>query len=353
MSTFDYKHVDGKPICLDVYLPDDTKAWSDKRPTIVYFHGGSLTVGNRQSWFPTWLHRRLSDKGFILISADYRLIPPSTGHDLVEDMQDVFRFVATSLNDRLDETYSKEDDPRFRVDPEAIGVGGTSAGSLCAFLACMHADPKPKVVFSMYGMGGNLLTHQYLIPKREPFLRGREILDPQQFQAFLYPQSTHLEPISDSPRAYHPPDHDTPGYPSNPRMLIGRLYLQLGTYLDYYTGQHDPSLSAHLRSLYTTASTPLAASIPERHRRIFPQLGVSPAWPPTCLVHGVSDTAVLAEESRCLHSLLKAANVVVELWEVPGAEHSFDYTPPIEGMSYEKLFDDIVEFLARHLVPST
>lgn len=80
----------------------------------------------------------------------------------MEDTQDVFRFVATSLNDRLDEIYSSETalptrNP-FRVDPEAIGVGGTSAGSLCAYLACMHAEPKPKVVFSMYGMGGDLLV---------------------------------------------------------------------------------------------------------------------------------------------------------------------------------------------------
>jgi len=191
------------------------------------------------------------------------------------------------------------------------------------------------------------------MPKSEPFLRGREILDPQQFQTFLYPQSSRLVPISDSPRSYYPPDHDTPGYPSNPRMLLGRLFLQLGTYLDYYTGQHDPSLSDCLRSLLTTTTTPVTESIPEEHRRLFPQLGIPPTWPPTCLVHGSSDTAVLVGESRCLHSLLKAANIDVVLWEVPGAEHSFDYNPPVEGVSYAKLFDDIVDFLVCHLVPST
>jgi len=53
---FDYKHVGGRPIFLDVYLPDNNDLLAVKRPTIIYFHGGSLTVGNRQSWFPTWLH---------------------------------------------------------------------------------------------------------------------------------------------------------------------------------------------------------------------------------------------------------------------------------------------------------
>jgi len=93
---------------------------------------------------------RLSNRGVILVSADYRLMLPSTGHEMVEDIQDFFRFVATSLNGRLDETFSNEGarptGSAYRVDTEAIGVSGTSAGPLCAYLACMHADPKPNVV---------------------------------------------------------------------------------------------------------------------------------------------------------------------------------------------------------------
>ena len=111
-------------------------------------------------------------------------------------------------------------------------------------------------------------------------------------------------------------------------MLVGKLYLQLGTFLDYYTREHEPSLSEHLRSL----SFP-ALGVPEQHRRLFPQLGISPAWPPTCLVHGTSDTSVLVEESRHLYSLLKEVNADVVLWEIPGAEHVFDYSLPVEGVS--------------------
>ena len=133
------------------------------------------------------------------------------------------------------------------------------------------------------------------MPKSGPIRPGMKMLDPKQFKEYLYPQSSCLEPVSDPPYAYHPPDHDTPGYPRNPRMLIGKLYLQLGTFLDYYTREHEPSLSEHLRSL----SIP-ALGVPEQHRRLFPQLGISPAWPPTCLAHGTSDTSVLVEESRHL-----------------------------------------------------
>lgn len=369
--SFDYKHTGGKPVVLEAYLPIPRDCLSQspiRRPTIIYFHGGFLTVGNRRSWFPTWLQTRLSAQGFIFISTDYRLMPPATGHDIVEDIQDVFRFVATSLNSRLDEAMSNEGgvdavptggklswNP-YRVDPGAIGVAGSSAGGLCAYLACMHADPKPRVVLSMYGVGGNLYNPHYFTPKFEPFFRGRELNDPRQFPSFLYPQSSELEPTSDSAVTYHPPTHVTPGYPSNPRMFLGPLYLQLGTYLDYYTGMHEPSLSVYSRSLPVDATSRLEGlhvdSIPEQHRRLFPQFGVTSAWPPTCLVHGSSDTAVLVEESRHLHSLLVAANVDVELWEVDGAEHAFDNAPPAEGTSYETLFHDAVRFLIDHLDPS-
>ena len=79
---------------------------------------------------------------------------------------DLFRFVARLLNDRLDEAYS--DQATRNSSPagiNAIGVGGTGAGSLCAFLACMHADPKPKGVFSMYGMWRDLhVGHELSLP---------------------------------------------------------------------------------------------------------------------------------------------------------------------------------------------
>lgn len=59
--TFTYKEVDGFRVLLDVYLPPDnvdqqfTQQAIQYHPAVVYFHGGGLSVGNRRSWFPTWL----------------------------------------------------------------------------------------------------------------------------------------------------------------------------------------------------------------------------------------------------------------------------------------------------------
>ena len=94
---------------------------------------------------------RVTALGYAFVSADYQLLPPATGEDIVMDIQDVFSFlVKIDIND-----------PHcaFKIDPDAMVVAGSSAGGLCAYLAAMHCiSPKPKGIVSMYGMGGNFLV---------------------------------------------------------------------------------------------------------------------------------------------------------------------------------------------------
>lgn len=59
---------------------------------------------------------------------------PTTGHDVLEDIQHVFKFVAHQLSAQLD---------KLQVDPASIAVAGSSAGGLCAFLAATQAKPNP------------------------------------------------------------------------------------------------------------------------------------------------------------------------------------------------------------------
>ncbi|KAG1818639.1 Alpha/Beta hydrolase protein [Suillus subaureus] len=351
--TFTYKEVDGVRVLLDVYLPPDdvdqqfTGQAIQYHPAVVYFHGGGLTVGNRRSWFPTWLKSRLSARGIIFISADYRLVPPGTGYDVLADVKDAIAFVAGDLNVQLDQELADlGTGSRFRIDPTSIGVAGTSSGGFCAYLCAIYAVPKPKVVLSLYSMGGDFLTDQYLAPKAQSFLRGREMLDPAQFSEYIHPFDS-LQSTSDSQLVYHPQSYHIPGYPANPRMLISRLYLQLGVALDYITGQHEPSLSVTLRKAIHTED-PFDEALISDHKIIFPQFNVTSDWPATYLVHGTSDTAVLLRESRNLHSLLLKAGVEVVLEELPGREHSFDYQPGAE-LENKGLFDDMVQFLYRHL----
>lgn len=174
------------PLYVDIYHPSWKKPDSEESelttdhcsdflvPAVVYFHGGGLTVGNRNSWLPNWLKSqwcnttchhetqlinhvhhegRVTALGYAFVSADYQLLPPATGEDIVKDIQDIFSFLVTVKIDIKDSRCT------FKIDPDAMAVAGSSAGGLCAYLAAMHCvSPKPKGIVSIYGMGGNFLV---------------------------------------------------------------------------------------------------------------------------------------------------------------------------------------------------
>jgi len=362
--TFAYKHADGVDILLDLYLPQPhpganvSADLTEGTPLVVYFHGGGLTVGNRKSWFPTWLKDRVVAAGFAFCSPDYRLLVPSNAHDILQDIKDLFSFLEDDLN-RLIRLHSSSTPSAssFQIDPHAIAVAGSSAGGLCCYFSAIHANPRPIAMVGLYAMGGDYLNPNYFMPKSQVFFRGRELLDPQDFFELQYPLCKALNPISDSPLSYHPQTYHIPGYPANPRMLLTRLFLQTGTILDYYIGQHEPSFSQSLRDTFDETATPLEQEgklkqvIPKEHLSLFPQFNVKSDWPPTFLIHGSLDSAVLVRESYRMESLLKEKGVEVKLKIMDGLEHSFDYAPDAnETFGVEGgLFDEVVEFLKLHL----
>ncbi|KAF4617368.1 hypothetical protein D9613_006159 [Agrocybe pediades] len=353
LITIQYKtHGSNIPMYYDIHLPSSLSEESEARkvevpaiPAVVYFHGGGLSVGNRRSWTPIWLKKRVLDLGYAYISPDYRLLPPATAFDIVEDLQDLFKHISnTTFNGRSQ---------AFRIDMDRIAVAGSSAGGTCAYLAATHCLPKPKALVSMYGMGGNFLISHYLRQKHTVFFRGRDLLDPAEFKEYLYPFSEGpLPSIADSPLAYHPQTYHIPGYPANKRMLLPRLYLQLGTFLDYYTGIHDPSISSKLLAIFESGPSDdeeYAHALPsDRYRAIFPQLSVTSAWPETMLLHGIQDTAVPVEESRKMKDVLTKAAVQVDLLEFADSEHSFDYEPGAKER-WNKEFDQVKDFLRTRL----
>ncbi|KAF5333002.1 hypothetical protein D9758_015190 [Tetrapyrgos nigripes] len=414
------------PFKLDVYLPcgplpleelqqpaTNNTSPSNGSSAVVYFHGGGLTVGNRKSWFPAWLQKRVNAAGHFFISADYRLIPLglSTAHEVLEDIKDVFSFICSSeFEEALAKGLSSSDDgtttpkSQLRIDPNRIAVAGTSSGGTCAYLAAKHVEPKPRVLLSLYAAGGDFFTSHWLSPKATVFFRGREMLDPSAYSTWVYPLSTEERStiVSDSPNTYFPLDHPTtPGWPSNPRSKLAQLYLQLGNYLDYYTGQHEPSLSAALRGALHSAQAQAQSGsqseidanakefvdlIPERHRHLFPQLLVDSFWPPTFFYHGASDSAVPVQETRNMYDLVRKAKAAaasthrrqagadasaigslgsgpyneldrqldseteaeVHLIIREGEEHSFDYAPDAE-VKFKEDFDRMARFLYRYL----
>jgi len=192
-----------------------------------------------------------------------------------------------------------------------------------------------------------------LSPKTRRFFRGLEILDPARFSEFLYPESSSLTPIAQSPPRFAP---GPPSMPLNLRQPLARLWLQLGTYLDYWTGLHEPSISETLRGLLpaedediSVADATLAAALPPSEHALFPQLLVNPEWPPVLFIHGSEDTAVPLQSSRAMHTRLLHSKVQSSLRVVEGSEHSFDLKGGAEK-AFSGLFDETVDFLRAALL---
>lgn len=55
--TCPYRDIHGLKVELDLYLPPTNQEHSGRLlPSLVYFHGGGLTVGEKTSWFPFWVY---------------------------------------------------------------------------------------------------------------------------------------------------------------------------------------------------------------------------------------------------------------------------------------------------------
>ncbi|KAJ3731603.1 alpha/beta-hydrolase [Lentinula guzmanii] len=367
--TLTYKTCGKVPIKLDVYPPTATittaraKALNEV-PAVLWFHGGGFTFANRTNFFPKWLQKRINDAGCAFVSADYRLIPTGsiTAHHILEDVKDAFAFLRSErfegALDALD-IGGNLGFPKFRIDPGRIAAGGSSAGGTCAYFAAAHVQPKPAAVLSVFGMGGDVLNSQYLAPKTEPFLKGRPLLDPNRSKDYIYPFSPSVasDILSDSPLAFYPPTATLPALPANPRMPLALLYIQLGTYLDYYTGEHEPSLSDTLRAVCPSLDAEinpgmkkiiLQKHVPTQHHAVFPQLNVSASWPPIFLLHGAEDTAVPIAESKNLYRMLKHWGVQAKLKIVDGEDHFFDQDPDAE-QKHGDIFDEAASFLIEKL----
>jgi acetyl esterase/lipase len=92
---------------LDIYMPDKA---AEKRPVLVYFHGGGLTGGKRGGPMEVVKH------GIILVAPSYRLAPKVKCPDYINDAADAVAWTFKNI-------------AKYGGNPDMIFVGGFSAGS--------------------------------------------------------------------------------------------------------------------------------------------------------------------------------------------------------------------------------
>lgn len=104
---------------LDIYTPENNTETS--LPVMFWIHGGAWRVGDKSD--VALKPKVLTEKGFIFVSTNYRLLPDV-------EMDELIRDVARSIG------WVHKNIAKYGGDPKRIFVGGHSAGAQLAALIC-------------------------------------------------------------------------------------------------------------------------------------------------------------------------------------------------------------------------
>jgi acetyl esterase/lipase len=115
----------GRRNLLDLYRH---RSYPSGRPTLIYLHGGGFRFGGKRFGARLLLYR-LASRGWVCVSANYRLLPAARFPDPPIDVKKVIAWV-------------REHGREYGADPNAVFLAGSSAGGhLAAQAALTPNDP--------------------------------------------------------------------------------------------------------------------------------------------------------------------------------------------------------------------
>ncbi|KAJ5753580.1 alpha/beta-hydrolase, partial [Penicillium nucicola] len=326
-TTLTYSTVDNHDIKMDYYLPPATSTGS--LPAMIYYHGGGMTAGSRRSLsFPHWLYAHCQKANYIFISADYRLVHPTTTADQIHDAKALFTFL-TNPNS----AFAQALPANTTLDPARIAVSGFSAGAYSARAACIYATPKPAALLSVYGLGGDLLLDHWT--EGRPATSIARFVNLDDVPALLADRTVVSDDLEE-------------GAPVSRRFALTVRWELDGTMLDGCLGV--PGLGGMLGAVGYGEREGL---VPVQLRESFLQFFVGADYPPSVFVHGTEDEVVLPRESVYHHRQLREAGVESELFLVEGGAHGlweFALQPEDEsvvGRDTAKAYDGALAFVDR------
>ena len=104
---------------LDIYTPERV---ADRRlPVMFWIHGGGWQVGDKRD--VALKPKALTEKGFVFVSTNYRLLPGVEMGVLIRDVAKAIGWVTRNITN-------------YGGDPQRIFIGGHSAGAQLAALLC-------------------------------------------------------------------------------------------------------------------------------------------------------------------------------------------------------------------------
>ncbi|MCG3147226.1 MAG: Acetyl esterase [Verrucomicrobiae bacterium] len=288
-TTHTYKTAGNCAINLDVYPP---AVVAKSAPVIVYIHGGCLIYGSRRDIHPTQLEL-YRQAGFAVVSIDYRLAPESKLPEIVQDMEDAFRWIHETGR-RL-----------FPIDPRQMAVVGHSAGGYLSLLSGCRVTPRPQAIVSFYGYG-DIIGDWYSKP--DPFYCNQPSVTEE--------ESGRLTTGPVTCESYEGRGKDK-----------FYLYCRQRGLWPLEVGGRDPAKESAFFVQYC------------------PLRNVSADYPATLLLHGDQDTDVPFEQSVLMARELARQKIPHELITMPQRGHGFDNN--MEETLLRPVFGKVLEFLDR------
>lgn len=133
---------------LDLYLPEGAADF----PTIVWFHGGNITAGDKGEGIHEEIARTLASRGIAVASVNYRLSPQVSFPAYVDDAAASVAWVLGQIGD-------------YQGDANKVFVSGHSAGAYLASLVGLDAryleahGHAPADLAGLIPISGQMVTH--------------------------------------------------------------------------------------------------------------------------------------------------------------------------------------------------
>ncbi|KAF2151530.1 alpha/beta-hydrolase [Myriangium duriaei CBS 260.36] len=292
-----YKHVNGVGIPTDIHFSAEALAASRRQqaPVLLIFHGGGFTVGEASMNNRDQI-QDCSDRGWMVLSAEYRLCPGVNVLDgPMTDARDLLNWAQTGgLEDAL-----RGSGQSVLPDPKRVMAMGTSSGGHLALTLAWDVSNPPIAILDFYGptnFSDRFWTQPIpQIQSKLPNVIPKNLFERVCKDTTIFTGGMSLEGQSEK-RSDGPPK---PNF-EDPRVLLLFSSIGNGKMLDL-----------------------MWPSYPNGQDRIDPYHNVNHSWPATAIVHGTADFMVPIHLSRQLHERLTRMSIPTKLFEVEGEPHTF------------------------------
>ena len=181
---------DGPRRTLDVYHRRDRPA---SAPVLLHFHGGGFYSGSKAREARPLIRHLTSRRGFVCVSANYRLQPHVTLAGQVADVRDAIAWVRAHA-------------AQYGAEPGTLFLAGSSAGAQLAIRAVCEGETGIAGLICRYGYYGNLSPRGDMPPML--VVHGENdmsipVPDVRAFVERVRAVSSHPVTYAELPGAYH------------------------------------------------------------------------------------------------------------------------------------------------------